>query len=111
VPPALFISGGGGSSTTVAPDAAAKTRGGEDISIGFPTKHYNEAEYAAAVARHMGGKLTRSTTSRYEEGLKVIHQLPTFTRSIFGLVAYPTYIVSALARRYVTGGLYGTGGV
>ena len=109
VPLGSFLSGGLDSSSIVAMMKRASSNSVKTFSIGFDDTTYNELPYARTIARHFG-------TEHYEETItpdvvslteKIIRQLdePFGDFSVF-----PTYLVSQMARKYVTVVLSGDGG-
>ncbi len=104
VPLGAFLSGGVDSSLVVAAMGRART-----FSIGFDDPSYNELHWARQVAAHLG-------VDHHDEVLKpdileLFHHLLHFMDDPIGdFSIFPTYLVSALARRHVTVSLSGDGG-
>lgn len=104
VPLGAFLSGGVDSSLIVASMGEAQT-----FSIGFDDPTYNELKWAKKVAQHLN--VNHKDEIIKPDVLDLFEHLMFFLDDPIGdFSIFPTYLVSRLARKYVTVALSGDGG-
>ena len=110
VPLGAFLSGGVDSSVIVALMREHTRAPVKTFTIRFDNPEYNEADHAAAVARHLGTEHHEQTCTDAQM-LAVVDRLPEMYDEPFAdSSAVPTYLVSKIARETVTVALSGDGG-
>ncbi len=110
VPLGAFLSGGIDSSLVVALMQEQSATPVKTFTIRFDNPEHNEADHAAAVARHLGTEHFEETCG-VSEMLDIVDVLPDFFDEPFAdPSAIPTYLVSKITRRHVTVALSGDGG-
>ncbi len=111
VPLGAFLSGGIDSSLVVALMQEQSATPVRTFTIRFDNPEFNEADHAAAVARHLGTDHHEQTCDDRADALDVVDRLPSmFDEPFADSSAVPTYLVSKIGARAVTVALSGDGG-
>ncbi|RMF64678.1 MAG: asparagine synthase (glutamine-hydrolyzing), partial [Calditrichaeota bacterium] len=109
VPLGAFLSGGIDSSSIVALMSQEMNLPVKTFSISFKESSYNEAAYARTVAQHFGTEHHEFTIE--PDALELTEKLIGFLDEPFGdFSIFPTFLVSQMARQFVTVALSGDGG-
>ena len=110
VPFGTFLSGGVDSSAVTAIAQSLRDTPINTFSIGFKEADYNEAEYAAKIAKHLGTHHHEFMVSHTDAMQHVDEIIQTYDEPFADSSAIPTMLVSRLARKHVTMTLSGDGG-
>jgi asparagine synthase (glutamine-hydrolysing) len=110
VPLGTFLSGGIDSSLVTAVAAQISKQKVKTFSIGFTEAKYDESSHARAVAEHLGTDHHQFMV-RIEDVLELVPSLmQSYDEPYADSSAFPTMLVSRLAREHVTVTLSGDGG-
>lgn len=110
VPVGTFLSGGVDSGIVTAVAQANSSKPVKTFSIGFDDPKYNEAPYAAAVARHLGTEHHEHIVSMQDALALAPELVDIYDEPFADSSAIPTLLVSKMARQEVTVILTGDGG-
>lgn len=110
VPLGTFLSGGYDSSLMTAIAQEHSSDPVKTFSIGFEEEAYNEAGYAAAVAKHLGTEHTQRIISE-KDMFELVESIPQYyDEPLADSSQIPSMLVAQLAREKVTVALSGDGG-
>jgi asparagine synthase (glutamine-hydrolysing) len=110
VPLGAFLSGGIDSSLVVALMQERSRERAQTFTIRFDRPEFNEADHAAAVARHLGTEHHEETCTDAQMLAAVERVSDVFDEPFADSSAIPTYLLSKAARDHVTVALSGDGG-
>lgn len=110
VPVGAFLSGGIDSSLVVALMKEQRAKALKTFTIRFDNPLFNEADYAAAVAKNLGTEHHEETCG-VAQMITIIERLPDYFDEPFAdPSAIPTHLLSRFTRQHVTVSLSGDGG-
>lgn len=110
VPFGVFLSGGIDSSLITAQAVELSSIKVNTFSIGFEENTHNESEYAKAVAKYLGTDHHEFIVS-YNDAIELIDDIfHAYDEPFADSSAFPTMLVSKLAKQHVTVTLSGEGG-
>jgi|CXWL01.1.fsa_nt_gi asparagine synthase (glutamine-hydrolysing) len=110
VPVGVFLSGGIDSSVVTAAMQRCASRPVTTLTLGFEDPRFNEADHARAIAKHLGSNHIEEMVTA-EQALAVVTRLGhMYDEPLADSSQIPTYLVSEMARKYVTVALSGDGG-